>query len=50
MKKLLIASTLAIAFSFPAPMIAAAADEKKQCAQGEKWDKRKKECVEASSY
>lgn len=44
--------TLAIisAASLAAPSTAVFAKDKKECASGEKWDKRQKRCVEASSY
>lgn len=49
-KKLILAMAIASTFSLSTPMISAHAEDKKQCAVGEKWDKRTKQCVDASSY
>lgn len=44
--------TLAIvsAATLAAPSTAVFAKDKKECASGEKWDKRQKKCVDANSY
>lgn len=44
--------TLAVvsAVSLVAPSTAVFAKDKKQCASGEKWDKRQNRCVDANSY
>lgn len=49
-QKIFIAFALVSAFTLSAPSTAVFAKDKEQCAPGEKWDKRQKRCVEASSY